>query len=384
MNKKILIVASVWGFAAKFESEDIRILKEMGYEVHFVSNKNNPIFHFPENVYENMGVIYHDTEIWQSPFGIRHNVKAMRQIRDIIQKEQIKIVHCHTPSGGLVARLAAWGTAAYVIYTAHGFHFYKGADNLHNFIYYTVENFLSRMTDVIVTINHEDYQAAKKMGERVGTYLIPGVGLDRKQFHEITEKQRRKARNVLGIDGKFLMLGIGELRENKNPAVIIKALAYLKDSGIDISPFVYGLVGEGKQEQELRELAKENGVLENVIFYGYQMNVRPYLMAADIMIFPTIREGLGMAALEALAMGVPVLAADNRGTREYMRDNVNGYVCRENSPEAYAAYILKLYTERKEWGENMGRRVAIRKTTEGFDKAKTAVVMKEIYESAGN
>ena len=384
MNKKILIVASVWGFAAKFESEDIRILKELGYEVHFASNKNNPIFQFPENVYEKMGVVYHDTEIWQSPFGISHNIRAMSQIRNIIREDKIEIVHCHTPSGGLVARLAAWGTKAYMIYTVHGFHFYKGAGKVHNFIYHTVEKILSCMTDVIVTINHEDYQAAKKMHEKKGAYLIPGVGLDRKYFHETTKSQRKEARRRLGTENKFFLLGVGELRENKNPAVVIRALAYLKNSGVDISSICYGLLGAGKQEQELRMTAKELQVAENVVFYGYQTDVRPYLMAADVMVFPTIREGLGMAALEALAMGIPVLASDNRGTREYMQDKINGYVCRENSPRAYASYILKMYKERKVWGEDMNRRAVIRKTTEDFDRSKTAVVMKRIYENAGN
>lgn len=384
MNEKILIVASVWGFAAKFEAGDIRILKELGYEVHFASNQSNPIFQFPEDVYENMGVAYHDTDIWQSPFGISHNIRAIRQIRRIIRQEKIQVLHCHTPSGGLAARLAALGTKAYVIYTAHGFHFYQGAGRIHNFIYHSVENFLSRMTDVIVTINHEDYRASKKMHEKKGSCLIPGVGLDREHFHETTEKQRHKAREKLGMDKKFFLLGVGELRENKNPIVIIEALAFLKNSGADVGDIRYGLLGAGRQEQDLRERADSLGVKENIVFYGYQSDVRPYLMAADVMVFPTIREGLGMAALEALAMGVPVLASDNRGTREYMQDGINGYVCRENSPEAYAGYILRMRAERKEWGENRERRAAIRRTTENFDRLNTAAVMKRVYEDARN
>lgn len=384
MNEKILIVASVWGFAAKFEAGDIRLLKELGYEVHFASNQSNPIFRFQKDIYKKMGVIYHDTEIWQSPFGISHNTRAIRQIREIIRKEKIQIVHCHTPSGGLVARLAAIGMKVYVIYTAHGFHFYQGAGRIHNFIYHTVENFLSRKTDVIVTINHEDYQAAEKMHEKKGAYLIPGVGLDRYYFHETTKKQRREKRKRLGMEENFFMLGVGELRENKNPMTIIHALAFLKSSGREISDIRYGLLGAGKQEHELREKAKSLDVLENIVFYGYQSDVRDYLMAADILIFPTIREGLGMAALEALSMGVPVLASDNRGTREYMKDGINGYICRENSPKAYAGYIMRMYSERKEWGENMDRRASIRKTTENFDKSITEAVMKRVYEDARN
>lgn len=384
MRKKILIVASVWGFVAKFESEDIRILKELGYEVHFASNKSNPIFQFPETIYDDMGVIYHDIDIWQSPFGISHNIRAGKQIRNIIKTEKIDIIHCHTPTGGLVARLAAWGTKAYVIYTAHGFHFYKGAGKIHNLVYHTIEYFLSCITDLIITINREDYKAAKKMRAKDGAYRIPGVGLNRTNFHQTSKEQRKKARRNLGVEDKFMLLGVGELRENKNPAVIIQALAYLKDTGTDISFITYGLLGAGRQQDELQKMAGRLGVNRQVVFYGYRMDVRPYLMAADVMIFPSIREGLGMAALEALAMGVPVLAADNRGTREYMKDTVNGYVCMENTPKAYAEYIRRMYGEKDKWSENMERRAIIRQTTEKFDKKETAVIMRKVYENVKN
>lgn len=382
MKKKILIVTSVWGFLAKFCKEDVGILQELGYEVHYASNKNNPIYQFPEDIYSQMNVIFHDIDIWQSPFGISHNFTAIKQVREIIRKNEINVMHCHTPSGGLVARLAGIGFPVHIIYTAHGFHFYKGAGKIHNLIYHTIENFLSFFTDVIVTVNHEDYEAAKKMHTRKGVALIPGVGLDRNYFHETTLEQRKKSRKQLSVDSKFFIVSIGELRENKNPKVIIEALSFLKEKGNDISNVQYGLIGAGRQEQELKELAKKKGVAENVRFYGYQTDVRPYLMAADTLAFPTIREGLGMAALEALAMGVPVLASDNRGTREFMVNEKNGYVCKENIPEKYAEYILQIYKERNKWGTDMEKRAVVRKSTEPFDKHKTAVVMRKVYESA--
>lgn len=380
MKKKILIVTSVWGFLAKFGKEDTRVLQELGYEVHYASNKNNPIYQFPENVYEDMNVVFHDIDIWQSPFGITYNARAVKQIRELIRKENISVIHCHTPSGGLVARLAGIGLPVHMIYTVHGFHFYKGAGKLHNLIYHSIEKFLSYFTDVIVAVNHEDYEAARKMHQRKGTYQIPGVGLDREYFYETSLAQKKEARKELQVENKFFILSVGELRENKNPEVIIRAIALLKNQGIDITNFRYGLLGAGKQEPELRKLVEEKGLARNVVFYGYQTDVRPYLKAADLLAFPTIREGLGMAALEALAMGVPVLAADNRGTREFMIDKENGYVCKKNVPEEYAELIMKMYQEQTLWSLDMEKRTAIRKSTEEFDKGKTAVIMKKIYE----
>lgn len=384
MKKKILIVTSVWGFLAKFGKEDVRVLQESGYEVHYASNKDNPIYQFPENIYETMNVIFHNIAIWQSPFGIRQNARAIKQIRDLVNSEGIAVIHCHTPSGGLVARLAGIGLPVKVIYTVHGFHFYKGAGKLHNLIYYSIEKFLSFFTDIIVTVNQEDYMAAHKMNQRIGTFQIPGVGLDREFFRETSLEQRKAAKEKLGMKDKFFIISVGELRENKNPEVIIRALAVLKEKGMDISTFRYGLLGAGKQEEQLRSLILEKGLSDNVVFYGYQSDVRPYLQAADILAFPTIREGLGMAALEAMAMGVAVLAADNRGTREFMVDKENGYVCKQNNPYDYAAFIEKMYEEQKQWCMDMEKRKQIRKSTEKFDKKNTIAVMREVYAKAIN
>ena len=381
MKKKILIVTSVWGFLAKFGREDVKILQEQGYEVHYASNKNNPIYQFALDVYEEMGVVFHDIDIWQSPFGIRHNAKAVKQIRQLVKEEQIQLLHCHTPSGGLVTRIAGIGLPVKVIYTVHGFHFYKGAGKLHNFIYHSIESVLSFFTDIIVTVNKEDYEAACKMHQRKGVYQIPGVGLDREYFYETTLEQRQVAREELAVEDKFLILSVGELRENKNPEVIIRALAALKERGKDISSFTYGLLGAGKQEEELKQLVTELQLKDNVMFYGYKTDIRPYLEAADLLAFPTIREGLGMAALEAMAMGVPVLAADNRGTREFMTKE-NGCVCKENIPNHYANFLLKFYLEKEQWALDWKKRANIRKSTEKFDKKNTATIMREVYGKA--
>lgn len=384
MKKKILIVTSVWGFLAKFGKEDVGILQESGYEVHYASNKENPIYQFPENIYEEMNVVFHDIDIWQSPFGVRHNIRAVRQIRELIRKEKITVMHCHTPSGGLVARLAGIGLKVNVIYTVHGFHFYKGAGKLHNLIYQSIETFLSYFTDIIVTVNKEDYKAAGKMHQRKGTFQIPGVGLDREYFYETTLEQRTLARKQLEVDDKFFILSVGELRENKNPEVIIRALALLKENGVNVSLFRYGLLGAGKQEEDLKKLIEEKELKDIVCFFGYQSDVRPYLQAADVLAFPTIREGLGMAALEAMAMGVAVLAADNRGTREFMIDEENGYVCKGSTPEDYAKLLKRMYEERRRWCTDVKKRAMIRKSTEDFDKRNTIKIMREVYGSTFN
>lgn len=382
--KKILIVCSVCGFLAKFEKEDIEILQELGYEVHYASNSSHPIYQYSKEFYKDMGVIFHEISIQRSPFRIWQNKKAIKQVREIIKAENITVVHCHTPSGGLVARLACRNRKVYVIYTTHGFHFYKGCSFWRYHIFYEIENFLSRFTDVIITINSEDYQAALQMHTRKMAYQIPGVGLDMEYFHRTTPRERDIVRKQLKLQDKFVLLSVGELRKNKNQIVILQALNLLKNNGLDISRICYGLLGIGNREPELRDQIKKLGLESNVIFYGYRQDVRPYLQAADVFVFPSIREGLGMAALEALATGLPVIASDNRGTREYMRSEKNGYICGSNTAEEYAEYIYKLYQGRQDWSENFKRRAFIRNSVSRFEKSVSAEIMRRVYERAAD
>lgn len=385
--KKILIICSVCGFLAKFEKEDVGLLQELGYEVHYASNSGNPIYQYNKELYKEMGIIFHEIAIQRSPFQILQNKKAIKQVQEIIKAENINVVHCHTPSGGLVARLACRNDRnrkIYMIYTTHGFHFYKGCSFWRYPIFYAIENLLSHFTDVIITINSEDYQAALNMHARKAVYRIPGVGLDMEYFYKTTLKERNTVREQLKLQDKFFLISVGELRKNKNHRVVLQALGILKNNGLDISRICYGLLGIGNQENELRKQAQELGLESNVIFYGYRQDVRPYLQAADVFVFPSIREGLGMAALEALATGLPVIASDNRGTREYMCSKRNGYICSRNTAEEYAKYIYKLYQGRQDWSENFKRRDSIRKSVIRFEKSASADIMRRVYQDAAD
>lgn len=380
--KKILIISSVCGFLPKFEREDVKLLKELGYQVHYASNSNNPVYPYKENIFEEMGIVFHDIDLWQSPFGITHNRKAIGQIRKIIEKENISVVHCHTPTGGLVGRLACKPLGTYVIYTAHGFHFYRGGGFFNYHLYHGIEKFLSRMTDVIVTINDEDYRAARRMKQRISAEKIPGVGLDMDYFSLTAQEARKEARRALKLKEEFFLISVGELRENKNQSAILKALGILKNKGMDMANFRYGLLGAGRQEPELRNLAECLGLGNVAVFYGYRQDIRPFLKAADALIFPSIREGLGMAALEAMSTGLPVIASDNRGTREYMINNENGLVARENTPEEFARLIEGMHESREGWSGSPKSRELIRQSVEKFEKQYAATVMRRVYEKA--
>lgn len=344
-KKKVLFVTTVSGFLPQFESNDVKLLKEMGFEIHYASNFKNPIYAFDEEILKYLEIIPHQIDIAKSPVRVRMNVRAVSQIRKVIDENEIDMVHCHNPMGGAAARIAAGISKRkpYVIYTAHGFHFYKGADWRNWLLFYTAERFLARFTDQIITINREDYLRAghfrlKKDGS---VHQIHSVGVDEQRFMPRREIAAKKRRELFIPEDAFHIVTAAELNENKNQKIIIESLARLRNPKIH-----YSLCGKGPNEASLRELIAEKGLQEQVHILGYRTDMEEILQTADCFAFPSHREGLGVAAVEALLCGTPLVASDNRGTREYAVNGKNSIVCHADSVKEFAAAIDLLYKDK--------------------------------------
>ena len=380
--KRVLFVTTISGFLPQFEKNDVKLLKQRGCQIHYASNFTNPIYTFDETELEKEKVILHQIDIEKSPAKIAKNTKAIKQLIKVIDENDIDIVHCHNPMGGVAARIAAKMSKRHpkVIYTAHGFHFYKGASIVNWALFYTAERFLARYTDIIVTINREDYIRAekfrlKKNGE---VYLIHSVGVDKEKFAPRPEMRETK-RAELGIPADaFHIVTAAELNENKNQKVVIEAVTAL----VDKYDIYYTICGKGPNEDKLRELIKSQGLEDRVRLLGYRTDMNEILQTADVFAFPSIREGLGVAAIEALMCNIPLIAADNRGTREYASDGNNGIVCRYDSPEEFAEAIEILYKDeayRKRMADRC--RESVRKfSIEEVEKTMTKVYAKALGE----
>lgn len=339
--KKALIITSISGFLFQFEMNDVRTLQTLGYEVHYASNMNCPIYTFDKAKLMESGIVVHHIDIEKKPFFIIGNIKAFFQLKKLLKEKQFDLIHCHNPVGGLLGRLLGVGNhkAPYIIYTAHGFHFYKKAPLINWILYFSVEKILARFTDVLITINHEDEQCAEKMPIRKGGFCkkINGVGLDLTRFYPQIKIADQMRQEINIPENAFHIVTAAELNDNKNQVSIIKALAKMKDKDI-----YYSICGRGCNERKLCKLIKKYELEENVRLLGYRLDMPHILQTADCFAFPSIREGMGMAALEALACGVPLIAADNRGTREYCVDGFNNIVCPSKDIDAYAYAIKKL------------------------------------------
>ena len=333
-KKKVLFVATVVKTHINtFHLPFLKMFKEHGWEVH-VAAKND--FIDEPCVIPNCDQ-YFDINFVRSPFS-KQNIVAYKHLRQIIQENKYDIIHCHTPVAGVLTRLAARNSKdTTVIYTAHGFHFYKGASLLNWLIYYPVERFCAKFTDKLITINQEDYTRAKSWSlcSNGEVYYVPGVGVNIEKIHSIFVNKEQK-KNELGIPNDVkVLLSVGELNENKNHEIIIKIL-----SKLDNKDFIYLICGKGELKEYLQNLAKELGIGDKVKLLGYRTDVLEICKIADLFIFPSQREGLPVSLIEALASGVPCVASDVRGNRDLLSsDNL----CKSNKEDEWESLLKKSF-----------------------------------------
>ena len=316
--KKFLIVAHYSRFLVQFELNDVRLLQSMGYEVHYATNyEHEDMYADAVRVIREHGVILHQIDFVRSPYNVIANEKAYQQLKELMRMEQFDGIHCHTPMAGALARLAANATGTKpVLYTAHGFHFYKGCPLKNKLIYQTAETFLARYTDAQITINQEDYAAAQKFPLRGKAYYVPGIGVDVKKISSV-QVDRATKRAELGIpEDAFVFVSVGELNENKNHRTVIRA--FVKT---DMANSYYLICGEGELKQEHLKLAEELGVSDRVRFLGFRTDVSEILRACDCFVFPSFREGLSVSLMEAMAAGLPCIASRIRGNVDLLPDS---------------------------------------------------------------
>ncbi|MBS1231481.1 MAG: glycosyltransferase family 1 protein [Bacteroidetes bacterium] len=320
--KKVLLVTTVSGFVPQFEMSNVRILQNMGYEVHYAANYKTPSYGTDNHRLDGTGIIRHQIDFVRSPFTLQ-NIKVYRQLKKVMSSEHFDLVHCHTPMGGVMARLTARSTrTSPVIYTAHGFHFFKGASLINWLCYYPMEKFLSRFTDEQICINLEDYERARKKFHAKHISYIPGVGLDTGKIPPVIDVTNKKLELGLPVD-RLILLSSGELIKRKNHETVIRAIGKLKAECSDLKSadhmqFHYVICGHGKLDGALKKLAEELHVSDCVSFLGYREDMMEIYQIADVFLFPSFQEGLPMALLEAMAYGLPVICSNIRGSRDLM------------------------------------------------------------------
>ena len=340
--KKVLFVATVVKtHIMEFHIPYLKMFKEMGWET-AVAARND--YENPDDCVIPYCDTYYNIPFERNPLK-SGNLKAYKELKHIIDEGEYDIIHCHTPVGAMLTRLAAkqarkQGTK--VFYTAHGFHFYKGAPAINWILYYPVEKWLSRYTDVLITINKEDYERAKTFKAGKVCY-VPGVGIDLKKFNVgyVNKEQKRKEIGVSADD--FVLLSVGELIPRKNHEVVIRALSVLKQLD-KLNHIEYVICGRGAYETDLKKLAEGLEVADHVHFLGYRNDISEICNCADLFVFMSHQEGLPVALMEAMACGLPAVCSNIRGNTDLIEDGVTGLLA-NNTPEEVAESISEMKSD---------------------------------------
>ena len=338
MKEKVLILASVASMIDQFNIPNIKLLQDMGYEVHVACNfekGSSCSFEKVQKLKEylnKLDVKYYQINFERNILKITNNLKAYKEVKNILLENKYKFLHCHSPIGGVVGRIAGHKTQTKVIYTAHGFHFFKGAPFINWILYYPIEKYLSKYTDILITINQEDYKRAQTFYAKKVEY-ISGVGIDTEMIRNIVVDKKKK-REELGLtEDNIVLLSVGELNKNKNHSIVIKALAKINNPNI-----YYLICGQGNLEEELLDLIKKLNLEKNVKLLGFRKDIYEIYKISDTFIFPSKREGLSVALMEAICCNLPIVCSNIRGNNDLIENGKNGFLV-ENNVKKYVKEI---------------------------------------------
>jgi len=374
MNKRVLMVATVPSMIGQFNMDNIRLLLDMGCQVDVACDFTDTSVwpeqrtkEFKERLSE-LGIECFQLDFSRSPLKIKRHIDSYKETKKLIKERQYSFMHTHTPIASAIVRAAAHKLKTKVVYTAHGFHFYKGAPVRNWMIFYPVEKWLSKYTDALITITREDFKRASEHFRAKNTVYVPGVGVDTKRF-AANPAGREKIRKELSLsDDQVMLLSVGELNSNKNHGAVIRAI-----KGLDI---VYVIVGKGALEEELKALAEDNNV--DLRLTGFRKDVEDFYQASDIYILPSIREGLNVSLMEAMSSGLPCLAGRIRGNVDLIDEGDGGYLFDPKSEDEIRDAVSKMLdgaTGTKAFGRYNFEKI------KQFSKEVVAQKMSEIYRS---
>ena len=380
MEKRALQLASVASMIDLFNTDNISILLSLGYKVDVATNFEEGSITSQERVNEyreelnKQGIDTFQIPIPRSIKKISKILKSYKLVKGLVEERKYQIVHCHSPIGGVICRLACrnarkkYGTK--VIYTAHGFHFFKGSSKTSWIIYYPVEKFCSKYTDILITINNEDYCLAIRKFKSKQVVYVPGIGVHTEEIKNLVVN-KDAIRSQFGFShNDFVFMSTGQISVRKNHELVIRALSKINDEKIK-----YLIVGFGEEEDRLKKIVNELGLNGRVVFAGYRKDVKEILHAVDAFAFPSLQEGLPVSLMEAMAVGLPIVCSKIRGNIDLIENGKGGWIVDYKNADEFAECMKKVIDNPKIGALNL-------ETIKKFDIYSINSLMKKIYMSA--
>lgn len=340
-SKKILFVATVDSHILSFHIPYLKYFKELGYEVHVMTNGDKQI-PFSDKKYK--------VNFNRNPINI-NNLKSIKQIKKILDSEKYDIIHTHTPVSSALIRIAAKKTRknndTKVIYTAHGFHFYRGGSIKGWLLFYPIEKVLAKYTDILILINKEDYMLAKRKFRKCKNICyINGIGLDNSKFdYKLTQLQKNNIKKELGIKkDDFVIIYPAEINNNKNQIWLIETLSELIKNNKNIHLL---LPGKGKLFDKTKQLINNLNLDKNIHLLGFRNDIPNLLKISDMAVSSSKREGLPLNILESIYEKKPLVVTNVRGNRDLVKDDINGYVVPLGDKNAFVEKVELIYKNKE-------------------------------------
>lgn len=367
----MLFIASVYTHLAAFHIPFMKLLQERGCQVHAAASSAEGR---REDV-EKAGVTCWEIPFARSPYSPA-NIQAFHQLRTLLKKHYFDLIHVHTPVAAFLGRYLAKTTEqGPVLYTAHGFHFYRGAPRRNWLIYYTAEHIAARWTDGLIVMNGEDLENAQRLGFKPGENLfyLHGVGVNLQQYSALSS-DGSGIRAALGIEpDEVVVTCVAELNENKNHDFLLEAWKEVAQQ-YDRSHLL--LVGSGEKMDSLQQRVKE-GRIPRVHFLGYRRDVPQILKETDIVTLVSKHEGLPKCIMEAMAAGKPAVVSNVRGNRDLVEDGRTGFLAEQGNVSALAKALERLISDPN---LRVAMGAAGREKIQDYSLEKVLVEMADIYD----
>ncbi|MBQ1934778.1 MAG: glycosyltransferase family 4 protein [Clostridia bacterium] len=341
-TEKLLYILNVANRVNNFSYTSMLAARGLGIEYHIAGNWSYSSDEERIADEKRYGIRIHQIDFARNPCHPQ-NLRAYFQLRALIKNENYDAIHCNTPIGGMLGRIVGrQRKIEKIIYQAHGFHFYEGAPRKNRLIYYNAEALLARFTDALITINREDYEAAKRFKLKNGgkVFFVHGVGVALSEYDGLGTLRAEKRAELGLADTDIALISMGDLVARKNYGTAIRAVAKANNKNLH-----YLICGKGPEFDALNALAIELGVEGQIHFLGFRTDIKELLSVADVFLFTTLQEGLPRSMMEAMASGLPCVASKIRGNVDLIEDGVGGYLRAPNDVDGFAEAILKIVSD---------------------------------------
>lgn len=330
--KKILVLCTTDSMIWNFLVPHIKYWNKRGCSVECASSETGFYFNELKKIY-NFKMF--KLPIKRSPFKI-DNLRSYFYLKQIVEERKYDLIVCQEPVGGVLGRIVGHVTKTKVVYTAHGFHFFSGAPKKNWLLYYPVEKFLSRWTDILLTSNQEDYKRAQKFHCKI-VDKINGIGIDLEQFN-VPDFNADDEKKKLGLPEEAkIVFNAAELIPRKNHETALKAFAQIKDNNL-----FFVICGVGELENKLKSMTKKLQIEERVFFLGFRKDWARVCKISDVFLFTSFQEGLSVSLLGAMAAGLPVVCSDIRGNRDVIEEEKGGYLVAPDDIDGFAEALYKV------------------------------------------